>query len=162
NRFGDAPAGRTGISGLCTVDIEFVGHAVLAGVRPLIDVAIVANAAEEFLCALYVAFFGGADEVVVRNAHPLPEVAKFSGNLIGVLLRSFAGSLRGALDLLAVLIGASQEERVGAQQSLPPRNRIAGDRSVGMADMWPRVHIVNRSHDIELSSHKFFFNHEGH
>ncbi len=151
--FGDTPAGWTGIAGLRAVDVEFVGHTVLAGVRALVDVAIVANAAEQFLCALYVAFFGRADEVVVRDAHPLPEVAELGRNLIGVLLRSFAGGLRGAFDLLAVLIGAREEERVGAQQPLPPRNRIAGDRGVGVADVRPGVHVVNRSRNVELSSH---------
>ena len=99
------------------------------------------------------ALFGGADEVVVRDSHPLPELAEFRRNLIGVLLRRFAGGLRRALDLLTVLVGAGQEERVSAQQSLAPRNRVAGDRGVSVANVRPRVDVVNRGRDVELSRH---------
>src|ERR1022692_2048131 len=73
--------------------------------------------------------------------------------LIRVLLRRFASSLRRTLNLLTMLVGAGEEERVGAQQALPPRNGVAGDRGVGMADVRPRVHIVNRGRDVELSGH---------
>ena len=44
-------------------------------------------------------------------------VAELAGDLVGELLRSLARGLRRALDLLPVLVGAGQKERVGAQQA---------------------------------------------
>src|ERR1700687_3682669 len=150
---GDASASGAGIAWLRAVHIEFVRDAVLSGVGALVNVAIVSNAPEQFLRPLLVALFGGANEVVVRDSHPLPELAKFRGNFIRVLLRRFAGSLRRAFNLLAVLISSSQEKSIGAKQSLPPRHGVAGDGGVGMANVWPRVHVVNRGRDVELSAH---------
>src|ERR1700686_2768613 len=150
---GDASAGGAGIARLRAVHIEFVRDAVLSSVGSLINVTIVANAAEQFLPSFLVALFRGANEVVVRDAHPLPELAKFRGNFIRVLLRRFAGSLRRAFNLLAVLVRAGEKKSIGAQQSLPPRNRVAGDGGIGVANVWPRVHVVNRCRDVELSAH---------
>ena len=62
-------------------------------------------------------------------------------------------SLARPLYLLAVLIRAGEEERVSAQKTLPPCDCVAGDRGVSMADVRPRVHIVNRGRDVELSGH---------
>jgi len=45
-----------------------------------------------------VAVGGGADEIIVRQAHALPKRAKFSGDFVGELLRRFAGGLGGALN----------------------------------------------------------------
>src|SRR6202140_5699022 len=99
---GDASAGGAGIAWLRAVHIEFVRDAVLSSVGSLINVAIVANAPEQFLHPFLVALFGGANEVVVRDSHSLPEFAKFRGNLVRVLLWRFAGSLRRTFNLLAV------------------------------------------------------------
>ena len=161
HRLGDAAAGGAGVAGLRPIDIEFVGNAVLAGVRALVNVAIVANAAEQFLHAFFVTLFGGADEIIVRDSHPLPELAEFQRNLIGILLRSLAGGLRGALNLLAVLVGAGKKKSVRTQQTLPSRNRVASDGGVSMADVRPSVHVVNRGCDVKLSAH-MILNHRGH
>src|SRR5256885_703537 len=102
------------------------------------------------------ALFGCADVVVVRNSHPLPELAKFARDLVRVLLRSLARSLRRPLDLLPVLVGARQKEGVGAKQPLPPRDRIASNGRVCMANMRSRIHVINRSRDVELPAHRCF------
>ncbi len=65
---------------------------------------------EELLDAALVAGFGGADVVVVGDAHALPEGVELGGDLVGELLRGDAGGGGGALDLLAVLVGAGEEE----------------------------------------------------
>ena len=43
---------------------------------------------EELLHAAFVARFGGADEVVVGEAHAVPQAAEFGGDLVGELLRA--------------------------------------------------------------------------
>ena len=49
--------------------------AVLAGVLALIDVAFFLQQAEQFLCAALVPGFGGADEIVIGDVHPVKERA---------------------------------------------------------------------------------------
>src|SRR5581483_2471960 len=34
------------------------------------------------------------------------------------------------------------------------RNRVAGNGRIGVADMRPRVHVINRSGDVELLGHR--------
>src|SRR5208283_5127674 len=108
--FGDAPASWAGIARLRAVHVQFVGDAVLPGIRAFVDVTVVANHAEEMLYAFLVPVFRGADEVVVRNPHPVPEFSELGRNFIRILLRSFACGLRGALDLLTMLVGAGQKK----------------------------------------------------
>src|SRR5271165_3571581 len=93
---------------------------------------------------------GGANEIVVRQTHAIPERAEFRGDFIRELLWRFARSLRGALDLLTVLVGAGQEPCVMAQHAVPPRDRIAGNRGVGVPNMRMRVNVVDRGRDVEL------------
>src|SRR5271168_2919835 len=100
-----------------------------------------------------VTLFGRADVVIVRNSHPLPEFLELSRNLIRILLWSFSGSLRRALDFLAMLIGASQKKRFCAEHALAPRNRIARDGRISMADVRPRIHVINRCRNVELLAH---------
>ena len=158
NRLGDSPAGWAGVAGLRSIHIEFVGNTVLAGVSTFVDEAVVTNAPEQFLHALGVALFGGADEVVVGNAHPLPKIAKLGGDFVGILQRSFAGRLRGTLDFLAVLVGAGEKECVRAEYALSAGNRVSRDGGVGVANVRPRVDIVDRGCDVELPRHKSVLN----
>src|SRR5438270_13733109 len=97
--------------------------------------------------------FRSADEVVVRDAHPLPQIPELRRDLVGVLLRSCSRGLRRPLDLLPVLIGAGKEESVGAQKPLPPRYRIARDGRIRVPDVRARIHGVNRGRNVELSFH---------
>ncbi len=45
--FGDPSASRAGIAGLRAIDVELIGHAVLAGVGALVDESVVADYAEQ-------------------------------------------------------------------------------------------------------------------
>src|SRR5262249_36587066 len=116
------------------------------------------------LYTFLVAILGGANEVVVGEPHPLPQRAELAGNLVGKLLWSFARSLGGALDLLPMFVGAGEEIRVLPQHALPTRHRVTSNRRIGMTDVRPRIHVVNRGRDVKLLAHGFSksINHEGH
>src|SRR5258707_15897983 len=115
NGFSDPSASRAGIAGLRAIDVEFVRNAILPRVCALIDVAVVANAPEQLLHTLSVARFRSANEIVVRNPHPLPERTEFRRDLVGILLRRLARSFRRTLNLLPMLIGAGQKKRISTQ-----------------------------------------------
>src|SRR5205807_9931934 len=66
---GRPSAVRTGSARFRTIHIELVGHAILSGVSAFVDVTVVTNAAKQFLHALLMPVFCGADEVVVRDTH---------------------------------------------------------------------------------------------
>ena len=88
---------------------------------------------------------GGADVVVVGDAHAVPEVAEAGGDLVGELLRGDAGGGGGALDLLAVLVGAGEEEGVVAEQAVAAGDDVGRDGGVGVADVRARVDVVDRA-----------------
>ncbi len=73
-----------------------------------------------------------------------------AGDLVGELLGRDAGGCGGALDLLAVLVGAGEEKRVDAQHALAAGDGVADDRRVGVADVRTRVDVVDRRRDVEL------------
>ena len=56
---------------------------------------------------------------------------------------------RGLLDLLAVLVGAGEEEDLAAVQAHEAGQRVAGERGVGVADMRGVVDVVDRRRDVE-------------
>ena len=56
---------------------------------------------------------------------------------------------RGLHHLLAVLVGAGQEEHVLAVEPLKARQRIGRDRLIGVADMRHAVRIGDRGRDVE-------------
>ncbi len=150
---GRPSAVRTGSARLPTIDIELVGHAILSGVSAFVDITVVANAAKQFLHALLMPVFCGADEVVVRDTHPLPQFTEFRGDFVRILLWSFAGGLRCPLDLLPVFVCAGEKKRIRAQHTLPPRNGVTGNRCVGMSYVRTSVHVVNRRRNVELPAH---------
>ena len=94
-----------------------------------------------------------ADKIVVLDSQFVPQRPIFPGDPIHKFLGSDARCLRRALNLLPVLIGAGQEESVGAQKPLPARNRVAGNRRIRVPDVRARIHVVNRGRNVELSFH---------
>ncbi len=89
-------------------DEHLLAYGVLAGVGAEVDGVAVAEELEELLDALDVAGLGGADVVVVGDAHAVPEGLEAGGDLVGELLGREAGGGSGALDFLAVLVGARE------------------------------------------------------
>ena len=131
------------------VDVGFVRNAVLAGVGALVDEAPIAERGEEVLDAALVAVFGGADEVVVgeaqRSQRPRNSAEMAVANSCGVQ----PGELGGALDLLAVLVGAGEEPRVDAKGSLAARDGIADDGGVGVAQVRTRIDVIDGRGEIK-------------
>ena len=107
---------------------------------------------EHLLRAAFVLLAGGADEFVVGNPKPVPQGAELARNFVGELLRRLAGGGGRALDLLAVLVGAGEEERVATQRPLTARNGVADHGRVGVPDVRASIHVVDRSRDVELRS----------
>ncbi len=156
NGFCRASAIRTRGAGPDRIHVKLVVNAVLASVRALVDVSVVANFTPQSLHALLVALGRCANEIVVGEAEALPACTESFGDLIGKLLRSFAGCLRRSLDLLSVLIGACQEPGVVAQHAMPASDRIAGNRRVGVSNVRTRIHVVDWGRDVELLAHSGF------
>ena len=92
----------------------------------------------------------GTDKTVVADPETVPERAILCGDRIGPLLGILARSGRRALDLLSMLIGAGEEERVRSEHSLTARNYITHDRGVRMPDVRTGIHVINRSSDVKL------------
>ena len=96
---------------------------------------------------------GGADEAVVGDVHQLPQVQDALGALHDVvqeLLGGLSGGLGLVLDLLAVLVGARQEQHVAAGEPLIAGHGIGGHGAVGVADVQLVRGVVNGCGDIEF------------
>ncbi len=148
NGFGGAAAVGAGIAGFGVVDVEFVEDAVLAGVGAFIDVAGVEAALEEPADGFVVAGFGGADEVVVLDADAVPEGAVFVGDDGGEFLGGASGGLGGALDFLAVLVGAGGEDGVVTLHAFEALDGVGREGGVGVADVGRGVDVVDRRGEV--------------
>ena len=72
------------------------------------------------------------------------------GDLVGELLGRDAGGGGGALDFLAVLVGAGEEEGVVAEEAVAAGEDVRDDGRVGVADVRARVDVVDRGGEVEL------------
>src|SRR5581483_10191962 len=122
-----------------------------------VDVSIVTKPAPQCLHAALVSVRGSADEIVIGQAHTIPQRAEFAGNFVGELLRRLTGGLRGALDLLPVLIRAGQEIRIGTEHALASRNRVTRNGRIRVPDMRARINVIDWSRDVELLVHEKLF-----
>ena len=76
-------------------------------------------------------------------------MARKRGTLRSTSSRAVMPSLRrGLLDLLAVLVGAGQEEHVVAVEPLEARDGVGRDHLIGVADMRHAVRIGDRGGDV--------------
>jgi hypothetical protein len=97
--------------------------------------------------------FGGADEIVIGTAERCHHVFEQLRHLLdefGGAAALLAGRL---LDLLAVFIGAGQEQDVIAVEPFEAGKRIRCQHFIGMADMGSAIRIRNGGGDIELLFH---------
>ncbi len=88
--------------------------AVQAAVAAEVDVAVGVDAAEDLLHRADVVGVGGADEVVVAEPAGVPGVAEDATDAVGVGLRVSPAAAAACGDLVAVLVGAGDEERLVA------------------------------------------------
>ncbi len=128
-------------------------RAVPPAVRPLVDVTGLVDALEHRLHAGGVLRVGGADEEVVRQPERSPQLPEPGGDHVGVLLRGPPEGLRGARDLVAVLVGPGQEERVVAELAVVTGEDVGHDRGVRVTDVRLCVHVVDRGRDVETAAH---------
>ena len=90
---------------------------------------------------------GGPDEAVVADVVPVPQRAERRRDDVAVLLLGDAPLARDPLDVLPVLVGAGQEEDVLPPEAPRARQRVGGDRRVGVADVRHVVDVVDRRRD---------------
>jgi len=141
--FGGPAAVRARVAGFGVADVELVEEAVLPGVGALVDVAVVEAAAEEVLHHLVMLGIRGALEAVDLETQLPPLLAELLGDDGGELLGGLAGGAGGALDLLAVLVGAGGQHGAVALHRLEAPHQVGHDGGVGVADVRSRVHIVD-------------------
>jgi hypothetical protein len=98
-----------------------VAHRVPALVMAEIDLALRGQSLPQGRAGALVAGLGGADEVGDREAHGAGQVAEMLADPVGEGLRVLAGVVRRLLHLLAVLVGAGEEEHLPALQPPPAR-----------------------------------------
>ena len=106
------------------------------------------HALPDLLAGAMVVRLGGADEAVVRDV----ERSSISWNRSALRVASSGRQLLGfggLLHLQAVLVGAGEEEHVLAVEPLEARDRVGGDRLVGVADVRHAVGIGDRGRDVE-------------
>src|SRR5579859_6568647 len=151
-RLGRATAFGAGSAGTHGIDIKLVKDAVLARVCAFVDKTLVLDTLPQFLSAAFVARLGGADEVIVGDAHLVKQPAEFSRGFVHPLLRRRLCGRGGALHVNAMLVRAGQKPGVIAQHALAAGNRVADQRGVSVADVRPRVHVINGRGDIKLFS----------
>ena len=109
-----AVLGAAAVDEVVLVVERLAGRAVEARVGALVEVAALAHALHEALHERLVLGIGRADEEVVRRLDLAGELAEALGDRIGPLLRRDARRGRRLLHLGAVLVGAREQERVGA------------------------------------------------
>jgi hypothetical protein len=97
-----------------------------------------------------VARLGGADEIVVGEVQRRGHGAEALRVAVGELARRDAFLDGRLLHLEAMLVGAGQEEHVLAVEPLEARDRIGGDRLVGVPDVRRPVRIGNGRGDVEF------------
>ena len=91
----------------------------------------------------------GADKIVVGNAQAVVQRPELGRRVVDELLGRDAAFACAHLHLLAVLVGADQEENLVAHQSPETRNDVGQHLFIGMPDVWRPVHVVNGSGQIE-------------
>src|SRR5689334_772583 len=131
-------------------DLELLAaHAVRPAIGARVDLAPVVQALDELLDRPFMAFLGGADEVVVGDKEPLPHLLPPGHDLVRPLLRGEALLLGRAGDLLPVLVGPGEEEDLLPAEAVVPGDHVARHRGVGVPDVRDVVHVIDGGGDVE-------------
>ncbi|MOA29415.1 hypothetical protein D3C78_1504260 [compost metagenome] len=93
--------------------------------------------------------FRGTDEIIVRGVEQLAHLAELIGIALRQLFRRNTFRPRRLLHLLAVFIGAGQEENIHSIQALKACHGVRRNQLIGMADMRLAVRIGDRGGDVE-------------
>src|SRR6185503_2897515 len=144
-----------GLAQLLLVLVALAARAVPAGVGAAVDGVLPvgrlrrAQLLPQLQHAAPVDLVGRADEAVVADVVAGPELAELGGDLVAVLLLADPALAGDALDVLAVLVGAGQHERVVAGEPARARERVERDRRVGVAHVGHVVDVVDRRRRVE-------------
>ena len=123
-----------------------VPAAVLAAVdgRPAVGGFGVPDTSPEGQDASGVGLVGGANKAVELDSERPPGIAKQGGDGVGILLRRDARRGGGALDVLAVFVGAGEQKGVVAAHLLVAADGVGDDGAVGVAEVRRGVDVVQR------------------
>ena len=125
-------------------------HAVVLG---LVDVAGRCQPLPHLGDRRLVARLGRADEVVVRDPDARPRRLELLGDAVAVRLRLHSLLARDALDLLAVLVEAGQEEDVSSlpvnARAVVARQRVVDHGRIERPEVRDRVDVVDGRRDVE-------------
>ena len=145
----DRRAGRRQTVDQLALGVErLVAHRIPAGIGAEVDFVALDQLAPQLLDRFRVPCLGRADEIVIGQAHRLAQIAEALRDPVDEGLRVLARRDRRLLDLLAVLVGAGQEHDVAAVEPHEPRQRVARNRRVDVADVRHVVDVVNRRRDV--------------
>ncbi len=136
------------IARLGFVDIKFAIEAVLASVGAFVYVTVFHAAVEEPADGLVVFGIGSAYPAVHFQAEDIPLAAKFVGDARGVVFGGEARLLRGALHILAVLVGAGEHVRLVALHVLEAPDHVGGHGGIGVAYVRRGIHVIERSGEV--------------
>ncbi len=129
--------------------VLLAADAVRALVTALVDLALVVQILHELLDPGRVPVLGGADEVVVGDFQVFPEgLPRLLDQLVGPLLRTDPVGLRGAHDLLTVLVRACEVPHLLAALAVPAGEHVPSNGRVGVAEVGTIIHVVDRRRDV--------------
>ena len=111
------------------------------------------QAAEELLDRQLVARLRGPDEAIVGDSEGLPGRLELRRQLVHEHAGRLAGGFGRAGDLLPVLVGPGQKVGGIAALAVKTRQRVGDYLLVGMPQVGPPVHVVNRGRDVETRGH---------
>jgi hypothetical protein len=107
-----------------------------------------------------VARLAGANKVVVVAVQKAPRFDKTLRHLVHKCLRVFAGLARGVGDLLRVLVGSGQEERIVAAQFAIAFGRVGQQRGRGRPDVRRAVDVIDGRGDVVAFVVRFEVRHD--
>ena len=139
--------------GLHLGDKGLVADTVEPFVGGLVDIASLKKLLEPRLYHLAMILIRRADEAEVGHVHPLPEVRVVRHDLVGQGLGGDAAGGGGLLHLLAMFVGAGEEESLLSHLPVEPRDGVRQHSRVDMPDMGPVVHIVDGRRQVEGLGH---------
>ena len=125
-------------------------HAVEALVQAELGVAVVVDLPQEGLHRHAVAVLGGPDEVVISDPEAFPGLDVTRRHGVHPLLGVHPVGLGRPGDLVAVLVGAGEEEHVVADEAVPPGQGVGDHHRVGVPHVGLVVHVIDRRRHIEV------------
>ena len=134
-----------------------IGNAVPARIGALVDIPAVEELLKEMLYHLYVAFLGGADEIVIGDVKAPPEVLETDHHLVAVLLGCFPPLPGGLFHFLAVLVRAGEEHDLPSGHPHVAGNHVSCDGSINVPDVGDVIDIIDGCRHIECVFAHFNF-----